>query len=128
LPKVRRKILSPPKPRPQSMMKSEDFAPKITHEKFQSMVVKFAQLNGWRCQYWWRSMFSPKGFPDLFMARELNDGSGFYEVVVAELKTDKDKPSPEQTEWLNILGKVKSVRAFCWYYRDWSEIEKVLGR
>jgi hypothetical protein len=86
---------------------------------FQRAVVDLAKLRGWKVAWTWNSMHSPKGWPDLFMAR---DG----QVVVAELKVNA-KLTPEQAEWLWILAGTGKCKAYCWRPSCWKQIERVLS-
>jgi len=60
------------------------------------------------------------GFPDLLLVRPPR-------IVIAELKSKKGEPSPEQTDWLDILSKVTHPpEVFLWRPSDINEIVDVL--
>jgi hypothetical protein len=93
----------------------------ITHKAFLQMVSQYARLNGWLVYSTWRSIHSPPGYPDLTMARGVR-------LVFAELKTKRDKPTPEQAEWLSVLRATGTCEVYLLYPKDWEFIEMVLGR
>jgi hypothetical protein len=75
---------------------------------FNKAIVAYAQSQGFLVHYerrsghvgkdgQWRGS-GPKGKPDLTLAR-----GGV--VLLAELKRETGKPSPEQLEWLEALGE-----------------------
>jgi hypothetical protein len=80
---------------------------RISEADFQRRLMDTARLAGWRCAHfrpamtqrgrWVTPMAGDKGFPDLVLAK---DGH----VLIAELKTDVGKTTPEQREWLEALG------------------------
>ena len=88
---------------------------------FQAQVLNLALLCGWRCYFTWASIHSPAGFPDLVLVRG-------REMVMAELKSAKGKPTPAQEEWLNALQHVETVNAFCWKPEHWDLIQETLRR
>lgn len=85
---------------------------KMTHAELQNNIVKAAKLCGFRCQYWWKSIHSPAGFPDLFMIKG-------QKIILAELKVGNDKLSPSQIEWKDILTQVKTIEYYEWHEEDW---------
>lgn len=97
-----------------------------TEAGFQAAVVQLAELHGWR---WWHdndSRRNKSGFPDLVLVR---DGV----LIFAELKTEKGRVSPAQTEWLAALelvghDSVGVVQVHVWRPRDWPTIESTLSR
>jgi hypothetical protein len=91
---------------------------KITHAKFQQMVVDLAKLNGWKVQYWWKSIRSPAGFPDLYCVKIP------YQVFL-ELKIKPDKPKPAQLEWIEILRQLSNTKALVVYPDDWDKIIQI---
>ena len=81
-----------------------------------------AHIYGWRLVYHtFRSQHSPSGFPDYVLVRE--------RVVFAELKTEKGKPTPFQTEWLDGLRSA-GAEVYLWRPSDLTsgEIGRVLSR
>jgi len=87
-------------------------APAMLEKDWQRVVMEMAQLAGWK-----RAHFRPairqsgtfstpvagdgKGFPDLVLVHRFA-----REKIFAELKTDKGRTTPEQDDWLEILGGV----------------------
>src|SRR5262245_496140 len=65
---------------------------------------------------WITPMAGDKGFPDLVLAK---DGR----VLLAELKTDKGTPSPEQVAWLAAVG----THGRLWRPDDWPAVLIDLG-
>jgi len=88
---------------------------------FRQQVLEYARLNGWHAYFTWTSIHSPAGFPDLVLVRG-------REMVMAELKSAKGKPTPAQEEWLNALQHVEMVNAFYWKPEHWPLIEEALKR
>jgi hypothetical protein len=79
----------------------------LSEAEFQQRVMDAARMAGWMCVHfrpaksqrgrWVTPMAGDKGFPDLVLAK---DGR----VLLAELKTDKGKPTAEQQAWLAAVG------------------------
>ncbi len=65
----------------------------MTEKDLQRSIVHAARELGWRDAWTWKSTHSPKGWPDLFLARGLH-------LIVVELKAEKRKVTPEQETWL----------------------------
>jgi hypothetical protein len=98
----------------------KDYKPKITHKEFQNTLVKFAKWHGWKCQYWWKSIHSPAGFPDVFCCKPP------YSVYF-ELKVKPDKASVAQQEWIDLLSQLPNTVAKVVYYDDWDYIVQILS-
>jgi hypothetical protein len=88
----------------------------MTENDWLTWVVDVAKLHGWRVGHFrpartvkgWRTpVQGDKGFADLVLAR-----AGV--VLVAELKTDRGRLTPDQRAWLAALGPVGVV----WRPRD----------
>jgi hypothetical protein len=86
---------------------------------FQAAVVELAILRKWLVHYNSDSRRATAGLPDLILLRPPR-------LVIAELKTEKGRLSPEQAAWLAGLAKCPGVEAFVWRPRDMDEIEGVL--
>lgn len=69
-------------------------AGQMTEKELQTSLVRALRTFGWVDYEAWKSMHSPRGWPDIFARRDLN-------VIVWELKNATSKPTPEQIEWLN---------------------------
>lgn len=67
---------------------------KMTEAELQTALVRCAREQGWLVHFAWKSVHSPKGWPDLVIAR------GRF-LCVWELKNDTAKPTPEQIAWLD---------------------------
>jgi hypothetical protein len=72
----------------------------------------------------WRTAVSGdgNGFPDCVLVKP-------GRLIFAELKTDSAKAtcSPEQEEWLRLLGESGGCETFVWRPRHWDEIVKTLS-
>ena len=84
--------------------------PCITERAFQQQVVQLAKLLGWKVQYHWSERFSPKGWPDLTLARPPH-------ILFVELKTEKGQTTPAQDEWLATLA-LCGQHVFVWRPSD----------
>jgi hypothetical protein len=105
-------------------------APKGESEaSFQRRVIQLAQANGWKCAHFRKARTKTgwvtpvaadgKGFPDLVLIRG-------PVVLVAELKADAGRPTPEQTAWLAAF-RAAGIAASVWKPRDWNLITAALG-
>lgn len=73
----------------------------MTEAELQSSIVRALRINGWKVDFTWKSLHSPKGRPDLVAER-----AGCW--IVTELKDGKlmkngshvSQPTPEQVDWL----------------------------
>lgn len=80
--------------------------PAMSEDELKAMVIQTAKLYGWRvCHFrpartatgWRTPLEGDAGLPDLILAR---DG----QVLLAELKSTRGKPTTEQLQWLEALG------------------------
>lgn len=110
-----------------------------SEEAFQTAVVQFARFNGWRVYHppdnrpsrnTGRVQDVEPGFPDLTMVRAPR-------LIFAELKAEKGRVRPEQTEWLDALRAVAAApgeitvllpEVYLWRPSDWSDVESILQR
>jgi hypothetical protein len=92
----------------------------LTERQFQQRIIDLARLAGWHVVHyrpawsnrgWVTALVGDKGCPDLILARR-------GQVILAELKTDKGSPIPEQRAWLAALGEHGRL----WRPRDWDTI------
>uniref|UniRef100_A0A6M3KP81 Putative VRR-NUC domain-containing protein n=2 Tax=viral metagenome TaxID=1070528 RepID=A0A6M3KP81_9ZZZZ len=61
-----------------------------------------------------------EGFPDLLLARPPR-------LLLAEIKREDGKPSPQQSDWLDVLSRITNPpETFLWKPSDLDEIEEVL--
>ncbi|MEN6370511.1 MAG: VRR-NUC domain-containing protein [Armatimonadota bacterium] len=103
------------------------YTPPIKEDPFQQQVIDLAHYLGWTVAHFrpaltkkgWRTPVQAdgKGFPDLVLVRE--------RVIYAELKSDTNKPSPDQRDWLDKLNLAEQ-EVYIWRPRDWDEIAEVL--
>ena len=111
----------------QDVLRAGTYNPKISEVEFGNALMHWAQYKGWmvhKHEVMRRTSRGPvaqvwaKGYPDLTLLR---DGK----LVVAELKTDKGRPTPDQRRWLDELA-MAGVAAYLWRPSDWRAIEYVL--
>ena len=90
-----------------------------TEKQFRRSVMDYAQICGWLVEYIpdSRRLVGNRGRPDLVLARG-------GQVLLAELKTTRGKPSANQLEWLREAGDTARV----WNPSDWDEIETTLSK
>lgn len=99
---------------------------KISEKQFQDNVVRRAEYCNYVCYHTYDSRRSNPGFPDLVLVR-------FWprpQIVFAELKVGKNKLSPQQIIWQDILTQIAAVTPHVEYYvwrpEQWEEIEQVI--
>jgi hypothetical protein len=98
----------------------------LSEADFQRRLMDAARLAGWLCVHyrpgktqrgrWVTPMSGDKGAPDLLLAK---DGR----VLLAELKTDKGRPTLEQQAWLAELG----AHGRLWRPAQWEAVLLDLG-
>ena len=85
-------------------------------KEFMPAVVELATRLRWLVYHTYDSRRSAKGFPDLVMVR---DGR----LLFVELKSEKGRLTPEQREWMDVLGDVwannRTVETYVWRPADW---------
>ena len=115
--------------------------PVISEAAFQSAVLDFAGLNGWKAMHMADSRREvvrkktgarlfvgdrlARGWPDLTLVR-----GGV--MVLAELKSERGRLSPEQREWLDALRIVAAaapgvVLVRVWTPASWPDVELTLA-
>lgn len=104
--------------------------PTITEAELTGQILQYAKLRGWTTAHFrpartkdgWRTAVSGdgKGFPDLFMVRKRDK-----RAVAAELKVGKNKPTPEQLAWLDLMAAC-GIETYLWRETDRDEIERIL--
>lgn len=92
----------------------------MTERELQDWIVAAARLLGWRVAHYrpartahgWRTpvSYDGRGLPDLLLARD--------RIVFAEIKVGRNRLSPEQTTWLEVLREA-GVEAHVWTDKDW---------
>lgn len=100
----------------------------IREDEWQQTVVELAQLLGYRVAHFraartrkgWRTPVAADGagFPDLVLVRH-------GRLVVAELKSNSGRVTPEQQAWLDALTAA-GVEAHVWRPRDWHAVLEIL--
>jgi hypothetical protein len=98
-------------------------------KSFQSVVVEVARLAGWRVAHFraartangWRTPVTADGagWPDLVLVRPPR-------IVFAELKSERGKPSEQQTGWLDVLRLLPAAEVYLWKPSDWDDLVELL--
>jgi len=101
----------------------------MSEDQFQRKVIARSIELGWevahfrasRTAHGWRTACqgTAKGFPDLILLRH-----GIQ--VIAEIKAEGGKITPEQRRWLGAFSKVPGAIVCVWRPSDWQHIEEVL--
>lgn len=68
---------------------------------------------------WATAMKGMKGFPDYIAVRE-------DRVVLAELKSEKGRLSPEQKTWISAFQETQKVEVYVWRPGDLLQIAEIL--
>lgn len=99
----------------------------MSEDDFKLRVIQYAHLNGWLVHHsrpvklpsgnWATPLQGDAGLPDLVLAR-----GGV--VLLAELKSDTGRPTPEQRRWLAAAGPHGRL----WAPADWKEVVSELSR
>jgi len=92
---------------------------KLSEARFMAMVIELAKLRRWFVYHTHDSRRSIAGFPDLVLLRP-------PQLIVAELKVGRNRPTSEQNLWLNLFEEA-NVPAYVWRETDWDEIKAVLA-
>jgi len=103
----------------------------MNETQFQRNVMSLAENLGWETYHprrdpRHRSVATgtmAKGWPDLILTR-VRCGDG--RVIVAELKADDGRLSPEQIRVLDALN-MDAIEIYVWSPKDWPEIERTLA-
>ena len=117
----------------------------VSEVEFTTTVIEYARLSGWRVFHalpgrtakgWRTPTQGDVGFPDLAMVRG-DMGSEVHlepRLIFAELKSDRGRLRPGQTQWLEALGwngeggmPWLQWETYVWTPGDWPEIRQVLG-
>lgn len=104
---------------PPAPAKRRKDATKLSEREFMAQVVAFAKLHGWKVYHTHDSRRSESGFPDLVMVRR-------GEILFAELKVGKGKPTDAQWAWLCDLREAHA-QAWVWRPEHWQTIEGLLS-
>jgi hypothetical protein len=96
----------------------------LSEDEWKARVIDTAKVFGWRiCHvrpartaHGWRTPYEGhSGLPDLILARR-------GVVLLAELKTDTDKPTLDQQAWLDSAGS----QGYLWRPCDWDQVRQIL--
>ena len=104
--------------------------PPMTESAWQTQVIAFARLHGWRVAHFrpamnrrgeWQTAVQADGagFPDLVLVKPGH-------CIVAELKRDGGRVSEEQRVWLQAF-EAAGIPAYTWRPLDWDEVVSVLA-
>jgi hypothetical protein len=91
----------------------------VREAEWQRQVVDLARMYGWLVYHTFDSRRSEPGFPDLTLVNRT--------FVIAELKTDRGRLSPDQQKWLERLGAA-GVEVHVWRPRDLDDVVERLSR
>jgi hypothetical protein len=91
----------------------------MTEKALQAAVVKYARQRRWLVYHTYDSRRSAPGFPDLVLVRA-------FQVIFAELKTDKGKLTKDQDEWREALLEADQ-RWFLWRPSHLEAVFKLLA-
>lgn len=80
----------------------------LLERDLQRHVRALARQMGWAEHVAWVSIHSPRGWPDLTLARARPDGVG--ELVFIEFKRERGRTTDAQDWWLAFLRTVPGVR------------------
>lgn len=99
----------------------------LSEKVWLAQVRQMASLYGWRTYHTHRSDHSEPGFPDLVLVRA-NPRSdwGSYDLIFAELKTERGKLTGPQHGWLEDLRRVPGIRAEVWRPSDRETVRALL--
>ena len=101
----------------------------MTEREFQQAVVQLARLMGWRVFHarpaltqrgrWLTPIQGDAGFPDLVLCRPPR-------LILAELKRNGARPTPQQQAWLGALASCAGVECYLWTPADWETVVRML--
>jgi len=113
----------------------------VSERVFQDHVLTVAALHGWHGVHILRSKGNVEGLHSLNRrfprGAHHDDASGVPDLLLvhparqigllAELKTQRGRLSPDQRLWLEWTADLHSCRGVCWRPPDEDEITRVLG-
>jgi hypothetical protein len=107
--------------------------PVANEEEFQLRVIDLAHAHGWKAAHFRKVRVQRKGGAVYYETPVQADGAGFPDLILrrgvvliaAELKFGKNKPTPEQLEWLRGFAAAGNL-ARVWYPAHWEDIVSVL--
>lgn len=103
----------------------------MTEAELQNAVCDLARHGGWLTMHtrpaqtargWRTPITGDPGYPDLTLAHPKHG------IIIAELKTDRGRCTPQQNRWLDTLTTATSdkVRIHLWRPADWPAIVNIL--
>lgn len=99
----------------------------MTERAFQRQVLAYLALCRWQyihqrpartAKGWRTAIEGHMGFPDIVAVRGPR-------LVFIELKVGKNKPTPEQEHWLDLLRQTQA-EVYLWRPEDWDTILEVM--
>lgn len=108
----------------------------MPEEELLGQVIQMAASMGWSTAHFrpaksdrgWRTAVQGDGvgFPDLVLLRSVE---GRARCVVAELKSTRGRPTPQQQGWLILWRTIPGVEVYIWHPADLEsgEIERCLS-
>lgn len=93
--------------------------PAVTEAQFQRQVIDLARIFGWQHYHPTLSRWSARGWPDLVLCRPPR-------LLLAELKRENGKSTPEQDAWLALLRACPGVETYLWRPSDLIVIAAIL--
>jgi hypothetical protein len=97
--------------------------PPMTEKAFMAAVVKLAKMLGWEHYHTWTSIHSPRGFPDLVLARPKE--RDYTDLIFAELKSESGTLTAAQERWIELL-RTADCRVYVWRPSDLERIAEIL--
>lgn len=99
----------------------------ISEKALMQAVIDLARLLQYDLYHTHDSRRSAPGFPDLLMASKRGRIGQPNRLIVAELKTERGRLSPQQAEWLKLF-EACGVPAYVLRPSDWisGRIERIL--
>jgi hypothetical protein len=91
----------------------------VTEAQFLAQVIQLAKILGYRAYHPALSKWSERGWPDVALVRPPR-------FILAELKSDKGKVTPQQQEWLDDLARCPGVEVWLWRPSDFEQIVEIL--
>ena len=82
--------------------------PAISEEAFFEQIRELAQRTHWKLYHTYDSRRSYGGFFDVVA------GKAGHPLVLAELKTEKGKLTPDQMEWQEIVRQSTGLQQYLW--------------
>jgi hypothetical protein len=104
--------------------------PGLTEEQFQRIVIDLARSRGWKVAHFRRVRVQRKNGSTYYETPVQADGKGFPDLllvrgptlIAAELKVGRNRPTPEQRDWLDALERTGWVQGYVWRPDDWKTI------